>query len=246
MRRVLSIARLRHDATIIFARRFWHNAGAHPDSHQARRDSYETQRGMRKTGLVPVSVSWGMALAGCGSFAIARHAAADACADCRRRRPLRPLLPPTEAPYRYPPSRPSATPYACPRRLTRPCQTATSVPPTAPPARNRRSTGLVAVRNAANGETLFNTFPGCRQLLPAPTAHSPDSEKKLIGPRFCSTSRIAPATRIAGQSAAEYIYQSIIDTKRPSSSRALKPKLMPQKLGGDLQRPGKSLTSSPT
>ena len=148
----------------------------------------------------------GMALAGCGSLqrpvmqppTDAPTVDADAPA---------PTIAPTEAPTATPVP-PSVTPTPVPPTET-PMPTATSAPPTEPPPQSPIDR-LVAVRNAANGETLFNTFQDAANYSCA-NCHSPDSEKKLIGPGLLNIKDRA-ATRIPGQSAAEYIYQSIIDT----------------------------------
>ncbi len=105
--------------------------------------------------------------------------------------PLPPTAPPTDVP-------PTATPEP----------TATPQPTTAPP--QSPIDRLVAVRNPDNGAALFQTFQDAANYSCA-NCHSPTSEKKLIGPGLLNIKDRA-AGRVRGQSAAEYIYQSIIDT----------------------------------
>ena len=69
---------------------------------------------------------------------------------------------------------------------------------------------LVAVRNPENGAVLFETFQDAANYS-CSNCHLPTSEKTNIGPGLLNIKDRA-LTRVEGQSAAEYIYQSIIDT----------------------------------
>lgn len=100
----------------------------------------------------------------------------------------------------------TATPTPLPPTAT-PEPTATPLPTSAPQSPIDR---LVAVRNAENGAALFNTFQDAANYSCA-NCHSPDSEKKLIGPGLLNIKDRA-AQRAPEQSPAEYIYQSIVDT----------------------------------
>ena len=62
--------------------------------------------------------------------------------------------------------------------------------------------------NVENGETLFNTFYD-EVGFACMTCHLPNSEEMLIGPGLLNVGQRS-VTRIEGQSAAEYIYNSII------------------------------------
>ena len=101
---------------------------------------------------------------------------------------------------------PTATPTDLPPTAT-PEPTATQEPTSAPQSPIDR---LVAVRNAENGAVLFQTFQDAANYSCA-NCHSPSSEKKLIGPGLLNIKDRA-ALRSTGQSPAEYIYQSIVDT----------------------------------
>ena len=113
---------------------------------------------------------------------------------------------PTTAPT-VTPLPPTATPTDIPPTAT-PAPTATPQPTAAAP--QSPIDRLVAVRNPDNGAALFQTFQDAANYSCA-NCHSPSSEKKLIGPGLLNIKERA-ANRVAGQSAAEYIYQSIIDT----------------------------------
>ena len=113
---------------------------------------------------------------------------------------------PTTAPTATP-LPPTVTPTDIPPTAT-PAPTATPQPTTAPP--QSPIDRLVAVRNPDNGAALFQTFQDAANYSCA-NCHSPTSEKKLIGPGLLNI-KDRGAKRVPGQSAAEYIYQSIIDT----------------------------------
>ena len=117
--------------------------------------------------------------------------------------------------------------------------TATSTPPptdtpTEPPTATPEPTSapilspierLVAVRDAENGAALFQTFQEAANYA-CSNCHLPDSEKTNLGPGLLNIKDRA-ATRIEGMSAAEYIYQSIVDSKA-YTVEDFDPDLMPQ------------------
>lgn len=170
---------------------------------------------MRQTNWATAKTKWlticicmalFMALAGCGSFEqpvmqlptntpqveIASDSATQAA-----------TMPPTATATPLPPT---ATPTPLPPTAT---PEPTAIPePTSPP--QSPIDRLVAVRNAENGAALFNTFQDAANYSCA-NCHSPDSEKKLIGPGLLNIKDRA-AQRAPEQSPAEYIYQSIVDT----------------------------------
>ena len=70
---------------------------------------------------------------------------------------------------------------------------------------------MAAARDAENGAVLFQIYQEAAKYSCA-NCHSPISEKPLVGPGLLNVKDRA-ATRVEGQSAAEYIYTSIIDPK---------------------------------
>jgi len=68
---------------------------------------------------------------------------------------------------------------------------------------------MVSLRDTLNGQALFNTFQDAANYA-CSNCHLPDSEETNIGPGLLNIKDRA-ASRVPGQSAAEYIYQSIID-----------------------------------
>ena len=146
-------------------------------------------------------------LAGCGTLEATRLQAPSAT----------PIVSMPQASEPTPTSLPSDTPLP-PSETPTPLPTAT---PTPPPTATLAPTAtailspvdrLVAVRDAENGKVLFETFqeragPG----YACSNCHSVDSEEKLTGPGLLNVKARA-AARVDGQSAAEYIYNSIIDT----------------------------------
>lgn len=69
---------------------------------------------------------------------------------------------------------------------------------------------LVELRDAENGEILFNTFQP-EAGFACSTCHDPASENRLIGPGLLNVA-VRAQTRVNGQSAVEYIYNSIINS----------------------------------
>ncbi|MCY3831934.1 MAG: c-type cytochrome [Chloroflexi bacterium] len=84
---------------------------------------------------------------------------------------------------------------------------------------------LVAVRDAANGASLFETFQEAANYA-CSNCHLPTSEKTNIGPGLLNIKDRA-ANRVAGMTAAEYIYQSIVDSQS-YTVEGFDPELMPQ------------------
>lgn len=166
----------------------------------------QTNRATAKTNWLAfcIGIMLCLALAGCGSFAQpVMQPTADApqfeiASDSATQAPT---LQPTATPLP-----PTATPTDPPPTAT-PVPTATPEPTSAPQSPIDR---LVAVRNAENGAALFQTFQDAANYSCA-NCHSPTSEKKLIGPGLLNIKDRA-AQRSPGQSPAEYIYQSIVDT----------------------------------
>ena len=120
-------------------------------------------------------------------------------------------LPPTETPIPEPTATPTIEPTVAPE-------------PTRPPALSPIDR-LVAVRDAENGAALFMTFQDAANYS-CSNCHLPDSEKTNLGPGLLNIKDRA-ATRVEGMSAAEYIYQSIVDSKA-YTVEGFDPDLMPQ------------------
>ena len=110
---------------------------------------------------------------------------------------------------------PTATPTELPTAMPEP----TSAPALSPIDR------LVAVRDPFNGGMLFGTFQDAANYA-CSNCHLSDSEKENLGPGLLNIKERA-ATRIEGMSAAEYIYQSIVDSKA-YTVEGFDPDLMPQ------------------
>lgn len=109
---------------------------------------------------------------------------------------------------------PTATPMP---RTSTPTPVPTSTP-TAPPSPTAEPPTvaaaspidrLVASRDPQNGKLLFETFQEAANYA-CSTCHSADSEEKLVGPSLLNIKETA-LTRVAGQGAAEYLYNSIIN-----------------------------------
>lgn len=120
-------------------------------------------------------------------------------------------LPPTETPMPEPTATPTIEPTVAPE-------------PTRAPALSPIDR-LVAVRDAENGAALFMTFQDAANYS-CSNCHLPDSEKTNLGPGLLNIKDRA-ATRVEGMSAAEYIYQSIVDSKA-YTVEGFDPDLMPQ------------------
>ncbi len=120
-------------------------------------------------------------------------------------------IPPTDTPIPEPTAPPTAVPTASPE-------------PTAAPVLSPIDR-LVAVRNVEKGKVLFETFQDAANYSCA-NCHLPDSEKTNLGPGLLNVKDRA-LTRVEGKSAAEYIYESIIDPKA-YIVEGFDPELMPQ------------------
>ena len=120
-------------------------------------------------------------------------------------------LPPTDTPAPAPTATPTLAPTATPEP--------TSAPILSPIDR------LVAVRDAENGAELFETFQEAANYA-CSNCHLPTSEKTNIGPGLLNIKDRA-AARIEGMTAAEYIYQSIVDSEA-YTVEGFDPDLMPQ------------------
>ena len=87
--------------------------------------------------------------------------------------------------------------------------TATTVPPTEAPTEEVAAAGASVAGDAAHGEEIFNTFYA-ETSFACSTCHHTDTEERLIGPGLLNISEIA-GTLVPGESAEEYIRQSIVD-----------------------------------
>jgi len=174
-----------------------------------------------RTLQAAVLVSMVALLAGCGALAdpVMRRATATtaqvaATIDEAPATPIPPTatpIPPTETPT----PEPTATDTLEPPPTPEP----TSAPLLSPIDR------LVAVRDAANGAVLFETFQEAANYA-CSNCHLPTSEKTNIGPGLLNIKDRA-RTRVEGMSAAEYIYQSIVDSQS-YTVEGFDPELMPQ------------------
>ena len=81
------------------------------------------------------------------------------------------------------------------------------------------------MRDPFNGAILFGTFQDAANYSCA-NCHLTDSEKANLGPGLLNIKDRA-ATRVEGVTAAEYIYQSIVDSKS-YTVEGFDPELMPQ------------------
>ena len=120
-------------------------------------------------------------------------------------------LPPTETPMPTSTFTPTPIPTATPEP--------TSAPVLSPIER------LVAVRDPMNGAMLFGTFQDAANYA-CSNCHLTNSEKENLGPGLLNIKDRA-ATRVEGMPAAEYIYQSIVDSKS-YTVEGFDPDLMPQ------------------
>ncbi len=117
---------------------------------------------------------------------------------------LQPTTPPTATPLL-----PTATPTPEPTATPTPLPTATPEPTAAPLL--SPIDRMVAVRNAESGAALFVTFQDAAGTgYSCSNCHLADSEKANLGPGLLNIKDRA-LTRVEGQSAAEYIYDSIIN-----------------------------------
>ena len=161
-----------------------------------------------------------LSLAACGTLASpVMHEVTDAPVVVQEESlPLQPTTPPTATVLP-----PTNTPIPDPTATSTPEPSPTPEPTTAP--LQSPIDRLVAVRNAENGALLFNTFQDAANYA-CSNCHLADSEKTNLGPGLLNIKDRA-ATRIDGQSAAEYIYQSIINSKAYTVVD-FDPELMPQ------------------
>lgn len=120
-------------------------------------------------------------------------------------------LPPTDTPMPEATATPTVEPTATPEP--------TDAPALSPIDR------LVAVRDPFNGAMLFGTFQDAANYA-CSNCHLSDSEKENLGPGLLNIKERA-ATRVEGLTAAEYIYQSIVDSKS-YTVEGFDPELMPQ------------------
>jgi len=159
-------------------------------------------------------------LVACGTLAppVMQHAAeaevapADAIVEATATAPpTATSLPPTDTPMPEPTATPTMEPTVTPEP--------TSAPALSPIDR------LVAVRDAENGAALFATFQEAANYA-CSNCHLADSEKTNLGPGLLNIKDRA-ATRVEGMSAAEYIFQSIVDSKS-YTVEGFDPELMPQ------------------
>lgn len=111
--------------------------------------------------------------------------------------PLPPTATPTPVPPTATPVPPTATPTIEP-------PTATPLPPTETPA----PAAQVVAGDVENGRALFNEVRS-EVNFACVTCHYPDREDQLIGPGLLNVSARAE-TRVAGETAAQYLYQSIV------------------------------------
>jgi mono/diheme cytochrome c family protein len=110
-------------------------------------------------------------------------------------------LPPTETPV--PPTNTPLPPTETPIPTEAPTETPA---PTEPPAESAGG-GDVLTGDPANGQVLFNEFRAEVNFSCA-LCHFVDQETQLIGPGLLNVS-VRAETRVAGESAAEYIHNSI-------------------------------------
>ncbi len=159
-----------------------------------------------RTFSCAITLAGACLLASCGSLAAPVMQAATATSDVIQQSvdeatatlpaPATPVPPTVTS---TPP--PTATPTELPTATPEP----TSAPALSPIDR------LVAVRDPFNGGMLFGTFQDAANYA-CSNCHLSDSEKENLGPGLLNIKERA-ATRIEGMSAAEYIYQSIVDSK---------------------------------
>ena len=113
------------------------------------------------------------------------------------------------APPTATPLPPTATPTPVPTDTPTPLPTPTPEPTAAPLL--SPIDRMVAVRNPERGQVLFNTFQETAGTgYSCANCHLADSEKANLGPGLLNIKDRAQ-TRVEDQSAAEYIYESIID-----------------------------------
>ena len=153
-----------------------------------------------------ICLALAMFLAGCGTLAtpVFQEAAPVIEVVVKEATEALPTAPPSATPLP-----PTATPTPAPTNTPTPPPTATPEPTAAPQL--SPIDRMVAVRNAERGQALFNTFQDAAGTgYSCANCHLADSEKANLGPGLLNIKDRA-LTRVADQSAAEYIYESIID-----------------------------------
>lgn len=175
---------------------------------------------IRRTRCCAILLVGALLLAGCGTLAAPVMQVATATSDVIVERV-------DEATAT---SLPSATPMP-PTATSMPTSTFTPTPlPTSAPEPTSSPVlspieRLVAVRDPMNGAMLFGTFQDAANYA-CSNCHLSDSEKENLGPGLLNIKDRA-ATRVEGMSAAEYIYESIVNSKA-YSVEGFDPELMPQ------------------
>lgn len=112
---------------------------------------------------------------------------------------------PTEEPTEVPPTEVPATEVPTEEPAEEPAEEE------AAPAADDPISVLVSIANAEHGQELFNTtYDTMIGPFACSTCHLPDSESMLIGPGLWNIS-VRGAERVEGESAAQYIYNSIIN-----------------------------------
>ena len=163
----------------------------------------------RPRALVGLCLILIMLMVGCGSLeATVLHRATDApaaAADAAQEEAAMPTAAPSASPIP-----PTDTPIPPPTATATPPPTATPAPTETPVL--SPIDRMVAVRNPEKGKVLFETFQeSAGSGYSCSNCHLPTSEKTNIGPGLLNIKQRA-ATRIEGLTAAEYIYESIIDS----------------------------------
>lgn len=158
--------------------------------------------------LRSLCIALSILLVGCGALEMPVMQRAAAVPENEAADEQEPTAQPTALPTDTPvPPTPTAT--------TEPTETSTPLPaatpePTAAPLLSPIDR-MVAVRDAEKGAALFVTFQETAGSgYSCSNCHLADSEKANLGPGLLNIKDRA-LTRVQGQSAAEYIYESIID-----------------------------------
>lgn len=176
----------------------------------------------RVKGLVGAGASLILVLllSGCGTMATPVMQAITATPIITEEREIEPTAtalptdtpaPPTHTPLPPPTATPTLEPTA-------------TAEPTVPP-RQSPIDRLVAVRDIENGKVLFETFQDAANYS-CSNCHLVDSEKTNLGPGLLNIKDRA-LTRTDRQTAAEYIYESIVDTQA-YTVEGFDPELMPR------------------
>ena len=156
-----------------------------------------------------LSLVLGLVLTGCGTLANPVMQAPTATQTAVMiEGEVQPTAQPTNPPTNTP-IPPTETPIPEPTATSTPEATATTEPTAT--AVLSPVDRLVAVRNAENGKVLFELFQETAGSgYACVTCHSATSEEKLTGPGLLNIAELA-STRVEGQSAAEYVYNSIVN-----------------------------------